>query len=50
MGEDVSGASGRRGGTGGGNGEDVLEEIAGGAPHKDINSGEELSQFFEAAV
>ena len=26
----------------GGNGEDKLEEIAGGAPHKDSESGEEL--------
>ena len=32
------------------NGEDLLEEIAGGAPHKDSDSGEELSQFFEAVV
>ena len=50
MGRDVSGASGRRGGTGGENGEDMLEEIAGGAPHKDSDSGEELMQCFEAVV
>ena len=32
------------------NGEDVLEEIAGGAPHKDSDLREELSQYFEAEL
>ena len=43
----VSGASERSGGTGGGDTEETSEEIAGGVPHKDSHSGEELSQCFE---